>query len=85
MIHFLAHISELEMQLSALEEELEGMQENVTSEVTRTSRQVRAEGERELELKQFKINALSRENDKLQTEARDYSFTRKNSTILSRL
>lgn len=73
------------MQLSALEEELEGMQENVTSEVTRTSRQVRAEGERELELKQFKINALSRENDKLQTEARDYFFTRKNSTILSRL
>ena len=51
-----------------MEEELEGMQDNMAAELSRTARQARAESERELEQKQTKISSLSRENDKLQNE-----------------
>ena len=51
-----------------MEEELEGLQDNMAAELSRTARQARAELERELEQKQTKISSLSRENDKLQNE-----------------
>ncbi|KAK7115731.1 trichohyalin-like [Littorina saxatilis] len=63
-----ARISELESRQSSLEEELEGVQDNMAAEMSRTARQARAESDRELEQKQNKISSLSRENDKLQNE-----------------
>ena len=63
-----ARISELEGQMSVLEEELEGVQDNMAAELSRTSRQARAESDRELEHKQAKITALTKDNDKLQNE-----------------
>ncbi|KAK7496879.1 hypothetical protein BaRGS_00011859, partial [Batillaria attramentaria] len=63
-----ARISELENRLASLEEELEGTQDNMAAELSRASRQARAETDRELEQKQNKISSLTRENDKLQTE-----------------
>ena len=51
-----------------MEEELEGLQDNMAAELSRAARQARAESERELEQKQTKISSLSRENDKLQNE-----------------
>ena len=53
-----------------MEEELEGLQDNMAAELSRAARQARAELERELELKQTKISSLSRENDKLQNEVK---------------
>ena len=53
-----------------MEEELEGLQDNMAAELSRAARQARAELERELEQKQTKISSLSRENDKLQNEVK---------------
>ncbi|XP_076465151.1 uncharacterized protein LOC143296965 [Babylonia areolata] len=65
-----ARISELESQLSSLEEELEGLQDNMAAELSRVARQSRAEAEREIEQRQSRITSLSKENEKLQNEAR---------------
>jgi hypothetical protein len=63
-----ARVSELESRLQAVEEELEGVQDATEAELSRVTRQARADSERELEHKQTKIAALTRDNDKLQTE-----------------
>ena len=66
---------------------MEGVQDNMAAELSRATRQARAESDRELEHKQARISALSRDNDKLHNEVSRlaslrYSVRERNSLII---